>query len=198
MPSKYLGVEAVFPERPASARSTPSAESSLTLSLAASPLTFPTRSIASPGIVRTSEVELQKAAVLLDQLPVRVEFSALTQVADEVGVHARVVLAAGLGVGVSYGEVDRPAELLVEQNVRARPADAVVGPDAELAEVAGTGVRVEQAHQVLLALLSTSLDDLPLLEAKPRTRDFAPRYRSRDAKVDRPVGRVLDGSGKNF
>src|SRR5215217_9148959 len=120
------------------------------LSIAASSLTFPTRSIASPGIVHPRKVELEKAAVLLDQLPIRIQFPVLAQVADEVGVHAGVVLAAGLGVGAAYSEVDRPAELLVEEDVCARPADAVVGPDPELPKVARPGVGLEQAHKVLL------------------------------------------------
>src|SRR5215208_6131360 len=144
------------------------------------------------------EVELEKAAVLLYQLSVSVEFSALAQVADEISVHARVVLAAGLGVGAAYRKVHRPAELLVEQDVRARPADAVVGPEPELAKVPGPGVGLEQAHQVLLTLLRARLDDLPLLEPKPSTGDLASRYRRRYAEVNRSVGRVLYGSGKDL
>src|SRR5215213_4906689 len=117
---------------------------SLTLSMAASSPTFATRNIVSPFIVHPRKVELEKAAVLLDQLTVRVQCSALAQVADEVGVHARLVLAAGLRVGAAYGEVDRPPEL---------------------PEVPGPGVDVEKAHQVLLALLRARLDDPAVLEA---------------------------------
>src|SRR5215210_22489 len=168
------------------------------LSMAASSLTLATRSIASPGIAHPGEVELEKAAVLLDQLPVGVEFSALAQIAHEVGVHAGVVLAARLGVRTAYGEVDRPAELLVEEDVRARAGDAVVGPDTELAKVAGPGVGVEQARQVLLTLLRARLDDLPLLESQPRARDLMPRNRGRHAEIDRTVGRVFDRSGKDL
>src|SRR5215211_2345083 len=167
-------------------------------SRAASFLTLATRSIASPGMVHAGQVELEKAAVLLDQLPISVEFSALAQVADEVGVHAGVVLAAGLGVGAAYSEVDRPAELLVEEDVCARPADAVVGPDPELPKVARPGVGLEQAHKVLLAFLRARLDNLPLLEPEPHSRDLASRYRRRYAEVHRSVGRVLYGSGKDL
>src|SRR5215213_3902077 len=138
---------------------------SLTLSMAVSSLTFATRNIVSPFIVYPRKAELEKTAVLLDQVPVRVQCSALAQVADEVGVHARLVLAAGLRVGAAYGEVDRPPELLVEKDVRAGPTDAVVGPYPELPEVPGPGVDVEKAHQVLLALLRARLDDPAVLEA---------------------------------
>src|SRR5215204_3553981 len=74
----------------------------MTLSIAASSLTFPTRNIASPGIVHPREVELLKASVFLDQLPISVQFSALTHVADEIRVHAGVVLAAALRVESPY------------------------------------------------------------------------------------------------
>src|SRR5829696_4016076 len=108
---------------------------SLTVSIAASSPTFATRNIVSPFIVCPDQVELEKAAVLLDQLPVRVKTATFAQVADEVCVHARLVLAPGLDVGPSYGEVHRPAELLVEEYVRARPVNTVVGPDSQFTEV---------------------------------------------------------------
>src|SRR5215211_1360207 len=168
------------------------------LSMADSSLTLATRSIASPGMVHPGQVEREKAAVLLDELPVGIECSALAQVADEVGMHAGVVLAAGLGVGAPDGEVDRPAELLVEENVRARAGDAVVGPDPELTEVAGPGVGVEQAHQVLFTLLRARLDDLTLFESQPRARDLTPRHRGGYAEVDRTMGRVFDGSREHL
>src|SRR5215210_441488 len=116
------------------------------------------RNIVSPFIANPRKVELEKAAVLLDQLPVRVEFAPVAQVADQVRVNARLVLAAGLGVGAAYGKVDRPAELFVEEDVRTRPADAVVGSDAELPEVPRPRVGVEQAHQKLLTPLRARLD----------------------------------------
>src|SRR5215203_1453699 len=102
---------------------------SLMLSIAASSPTLATRSIVSPFIGRPSQVEFQKAASILDQLPVSVEFSAIAQIADEVRVHARLVLATRLLVGAADGEVDCSSELLVEQDVRARLPDSVVGPD---------------------------------------------------------------------
>src|SRR4051812_41266658 len=97
---------------------------SLTLSIAASSSTFATRSIVSPFIGCPRKVEFEKAAVLLDQPPARVEFAAIAQITDEVRVHARLVFAAGLRVGAAYGEVNRPAELLVEEDVRAGLPDA--------------------------------------------------------------------------
>src|SRR5215212_10037050 len=150
---------------------------SLTLSIAASSPTFATRSIVSPFIGHPRKVELEKAAVLLDQLPVRVEFAAIAQIADEVRVHARLVLAAGLGIRAAYGKVDRPAELLVEEDVRAGLPDAVVGSNPEFPQIPGPGVGIEQAHQVLLAPLRARLDDSAFLEAEPRPRDLPTRYR---------------------
>src|SRR5829696_2347616 len=43
-----------------------------------------------------------KASVFLDQLPISVQFSALTRVADEIRVHAGVVLAAALRIESPY------------------------------------------------------------------------------------------------
>src|SRR4051812_20433194 len=166
--------------------------------MAASSRTLATRSIVSPFIAHPRQVELHEASVFLEQLPVSVEFAAIAQVADEVGVHARLVLAAGLLVRATYGEVDRPAELLVEEDVRARPTDSVVGPDPEFPEVPCPRVGVEQAHQVLLAPLRARLDDPAFLEAEPGPGDLTSSYRRGNAEVDRPVGRVLDRTGKNL
>src|ERR671921_224184 len=171
---------------------------SLTVSIAASSPTFATRNIVSPFIGHPGQVEPEKAAVLLDQLAVRVQPATFAKVADEVCVHARLVLAPRLDVGPSYCEVYRPAEFLVEEYVRARPVNTVVGPDSKFAEVPRPRVGVEQAHQVLLALVRTRLDDLPSLEAKPGAGDFLARDRGWHAEVDGTVGRVLDGTGKHL
>src|SRR5215203_3988078 len=167
-------------------------------SIAASSPTLATRSIVSPFIGHPSQIEFQKAAFVLDQLPVSVEFSSIAQIADEIRVHARLVLAARLLVGAADGEMDRPAELLVEEDVGARLTDSVVGPDAQFAEVPSPRVGVEQAHQVLLATLRARFDDPAFLEAEPGAGDLAPPDRGGYAEIDRPVGRVLDGAGEHL
>src|SRR5918994_4141802 len=169
---------------------------SLMLSIAASLPTLATRSIVSPFICGPRKVEFQKAAVFLDQLPVGVEFSAVAQITDEIRVHARLVLAARLLVGASDGEVYRPAELLVEEDIGARLPDSVVGPDTQLAQVPRPGVGIEQAHQILLAPLCARVDDPTILEAEPGAGYLAAPDRGGHAEIDPPVGRVLDGAGE--
>src|SRR3712207_6523876 len=140
------------------------------LSMAASLPTFATRSIVSPcktsGSLRR-EVEVGERAVLLYELAVGVELATFAQVTDQVPVHARVVLPSGLLVGAPDREVHRAAELLVEEDVLRRPADAVVGPDAELPEIPRPLVRVEHGVEELLPLLGARRDDPAALEAKP-------------------------------
>src|SRR5918992_5118795 len=105
------------------------------LSTAASFPMFATRSIVSPCITSGREVEVRERPVPLYEFAVGVELAALSQVADQIPVHARVVLASGLLVGAPDREVHRAAELLVEEDVLRRPADPVVGPDAEFPEI---------------------------------------------------------------
>src|SRR5215204_1264646 len=122
-----------------------------------------------------------KLAVTLQKLAVGVELTALAQVADQIPVHAGVVLAT---------------RLLVEEYVPGRPADAVVGADAELPEVPRPLVRVEHRVEVLLTLLGARLDYPPFLEPEPHARHLAPGHGRRDAEVDAAVGRVRDGAGE--
>src|SRR5215216_4274975 len=114
-------------------------------SIVVSFLMFATRSIVSPCIAvgpLYREVEVGERAVPFYELAVGVELAAFAQVADQVPVHARVVLAAGLLVGAPDRQVHRAAELLVEEYVLGRPAYAVVGPDAEFPEITCPLVRI--------------------------------------------------------
>src|SRR3712207_1505752 len=107
------------------------------LSSAPSFFTFATRSMVSPCINLTSrrKVEVGERAILLYKLTVGVKLAAFAQVADQIPVHARVVLPPGPLVGAPDRQVHRASELLVEEYVLRRPAYAVVGPDAELPEI---------------------------------------------------------------
>src|SRR5918992_1623609 len=100
-----------------------------------------------------------KLAVPLQKLAVGVELTALAQVADQIPVHAGVVLATGLLIRTPDRQVHRATQLLVEEYVPGCPADAVVGADAELPEVPRPLVRVEHRVEVLLPLLGARLDD---------------------------------------
>ena len=75
-------------------------------------------------------------AVDLQRLAVDRDPAAAAQVADHVPVHGRVVLAPGLRIRHADREVDRAADLLVEQDLLREAVDPVVRADAELAEAA--------------------------------------------------------------
>ena len=62
-------------------------------------------------------------------------------------------------------EVDRAADLLVEQDLLREAVDAVVGADPELAEPARALVGVEHLDQELLVALGGRVDD----SARPRS-----------------------------
>src|SRR3712207_4620848 len=154
----------------------------------------------SPCIHLTSrrEVEIKERAILRYKLAVGVDLPVIAQVADQIPVHARVVLPAGLLLGAPDRQVHRAAELLVEEDVLGRPAYAVVGPDAELAQVSRPLVRAEHGLEELIPLLGARLDYPALHKAQPHPQDLAPRHGHRDAEVDLPVRRVLDRTGEDL
>src|SRR5919107_2558358 len=147
---------------------------------------------------RLPEIVLGKHALLLQELPVGVQLATFAEVADQIPVHARLVLAAGLLVGAANGEVYRAAKLFVEKYVLSRPRDAVVRSDPELPQIARPLISVEHRVQVLLPLLRTRLDGPPVLEPQPHAGNLAPGDRDGDAEVDFAVYRVLDGTREDL
>src|SRR3954470_15049976 len=75
---------------------------------------------------------LEEAPALLDDRAVGGQSPAGAQIADEVPVDRGAVLAAGLRVRAAQGEVDGPADLLVEQDRAHRPVDPEVRADSDL------------------------------------------------------------------
>src|SRR3954464_15146295 len=125
-----------------------------------------------------------EATVDLEVLAVDRDPAALAQVAHHVPVDGGVVYAAGLGVGLADRHVDRAADLLVEQDLARAGGDAVVGPDAELAQAAGAVVCVEHLDQIGLTLLGGGVDDLAGLEAEADAADLAPAVHRRERERD--------------
>ena len=74
---------------------------------------------------------------------------------------AESFVPAGLGIGHADREVDRAADLLVEQDLLREAVDAVVGADAELAQAARALVGVERLDQEVLVALRRGVDDRP-------------------------------------
>src|SRR5215210_2629117 len=114
-------------------------------------LTSMSRATLPQGRLRVARPFVHPAAVLQQGRAVGAQLPAVAQVADHVPVDGRLVRPARLGVGAADREVDRAADLLVEQDRADRPVDAGVRPDADLAEPRRAGVRGERLPQVGLA-----------------------------------------------
>src|SRR5215211_4283509 len=76
----------------------------------------------------------QEAPVLKHGPPVQLDDALAAQVLDEIPVECGLVRPAAFRVGPAESEVDRAADLLVEQDVADEAADAKIDTDAELAD----------------------------------------------------------------
>src|SRR4051812_14335530 len=140
----------------------------------------------------------EELAVFLQLLSVDRDGTAVAQVADHVPVHGGVVHAAGLGVAGPEREVEVPADLLVEEDLLGARLDAVVRPDAELAEAARTIVGVERLEQQLLPRRRARVRDLSVLEPEGHAADLPARVGGRERERDHAVRGVLDRTGEEL
>ena len=83
---------------------------------------------------------------------------------------------AGLGIGHADREVDRAADLLVEQDLLGEAVDAVVGADAQLTQPARAIVGVERLEQELLVSLRGGVDDRPSWKRRRTPATSRPPY----------------------
>src|SRR5581483_351741 len=113
----------------------------------------------------------EEAARLPDELAVGVDLAVLAEIADQVPVERRPVLASRLGEPGAERDVDRAADLLVEEDVARKAVDLVVEPERALAEVARLAVHVEQRVQVVAAPRRLGGDHAAALEAQPDVVD---------------------------
>src|SRR3954453_21203353 len=134
----------------------------------------------------------QERAGLPDELAVGVDLALLAQVADQVPVQARAVPAARLREPGAERDVDRAADLLVEEDVAREAVDLVVEPERALAEEARLGVHVEQRAQIITAARGLRGHDLAALEAQPDVVDGVPVEDRGKAEADLAFGAVLD------
>ena len=133
-------------------------------------LTIPITSVRAPVLEHVaaeperhrSRRELRdEPPVPLDGAAVEQQLAAAAQVADQVPVQRRDVGAAGLRVARAEREVDRAADLLVEQGAPGEPRQRVVGADADLAQPARAGVDGERRVEHVLAVVGVRLDHTP-------------------------------------
>ena len=103
------------------------------------------------------------------------------------------------GIGAAEREVDRAADLLVEQDRADRAVDARVRADPDLAQAAGARVGVQRRQEVLVAAVGARVDD----DARRGTRarcpaTSTPRGLDGIVKRMRPFGGVLDRAGEDL
>src|SRR3954447_26683756 len=127
-------------------------------------------------------------AVLQDRLAVGAQPPAGAQVADEVPVHHRLVRPAGLGIRAADREVDRAADLLVIEDRPDRPVDAEVRADADLAEEARAGVRVQRRLQVVVAPRRPCGHHSALAQLELHVLDRHAAGRGGQREADAPLG----------
>src|SRR5438477_12784179 len=101
------------------------------------------------------------------------DLAALAQVADDVPMQTRPVLAARLGVGLAESHVNRAADLFVEERVAAVGLDVVVAGNSKLAQITRARVGLENRLQEVLSLLGFGFDDFALHKRQPNARDLA-------------------------
>src|SRR5256885_7245608 len=107
----------------------------------------------------------EEAAVLPDQLTVGVDLPFAAQVADQVEVQRRAVAPAEDLEAHAEREVNRAADLLVEEDVAGEAVDLVVEAERELADPARSFVHLEQRREIRLAFRRLGGDHTAVLEA---------------------------------
>src|SRR5918997_6100504 len=137
-------------------------------------------------------------AVLLNDLAVGRQAAAMPQVADHVPVDGALVRAAGLRVRAADREVHGAADLLVEQDRPDRAVDAAVRADADLAEAAGAGVRVERGQQVVVTALGARADHHPAAELELDAGHLHAARARGDREADPALGGVLVRPGEDL
>src|SRR5690242_13240794 len=94
--------------------------------------------------------------------------------------------------------MQRPADLLVEEDASGEALDARVRANRELAQVARASVAVELAQQVVLVLARPRRDDLALPELELDPLNLAPGPDRRVAELHPAADRVFDRAGEDL
>src|SRR5690625_2674381 len=126
----------------------------------------PGRLSGSARAARGGAGSVHELAVLLEQLPVKVDGAALAQVGDHVPVDGRAVGTARRRVRLPQRQVHRTADLLVVQDALDRPLDRIVGADAQLAQVTGARVAVQLRLQQVITQFRFRLHHLTLFRSQ--------------------------------
>ena len=110
----------------------------------------------------------------------------------------RFVLAPCLGIALPKGQVNSPANLLIEECVLGESLYPGIDPQGELSYIACPLVRLQHLQQKLLILTRRGLDDSPVLELESDIFYLTAEVAGRISISDIPVHTVLDGPGEDL
>ena len=110
----------------------------------------------------------------------------------------RLVQPAELREARAERDVDRPADLLVEEDVAREAVDLVVEPERQLAEDGRAGVHLEQRAEEVDAAGGLGRDHAPAFEAKPDVGDLAAFEDPGKAEADLAPCLGLDRAGEDL
>src|SRR6476620_6767164 len=100
---------------------------------------------------RSSGETVQTVPVAVDELAVREDLAARAEVADQIPVQGRAVQAPRFRIRGSEREVDRPADLLVEEGVAGKELQGLGEAERELAHPARPLVHRDHRPEEVLA-----------------------------------------------
>src|SRR5579862_112913 len=134
----------------------------------------------------------------MDDFAVGVYLAASAEIAHQVPMYRRDVLAASLGVRRSDCEMARAADLLIEQRIACVARNSVVVADRHLAQKPRAWVRIQNRDQIVLTARRSCTYDLAMFEPKTGIFDRVPAANSREAEPNVAVGAGLDGAREYF
>ena len=137
---------------------------------------------------------MEELPVAPDELPVGVDLAVTAQIADQVEMEGRAVLAAEGLEAHAEREVHRSPDLLVEEDVAGETIDLVVEPERELADPVGAFVDLQQRAEVLLAARSLRRDHPSVLQHQPCIVDLPAAENRWEPEANRSVDPGLDGA----
>jgi len=113
-------------------------------------------------------------------------------------VDGAFVFAAGLENRRAESQVAGAADFFVKESVLGKILNFVIGPDCELADIAGALVGAEHLLQKIKILVGRFFDNLTLLELQANVLDLTAHVNRRETVADISLDAVLERSGKNL
>ena len=113
-------------------------------------------------------------------------------------MHAAAIAVVGFIVRIARSEVERAADLFVEQRVEHRMQNAIVGAKRPFSDVPRSFVRIEYLIEAFRSVATRRIDNLSLLQFKSNAIKDGPLIARRRIELNRAVHAVLDRRGEAF